>query len=153
MYRLKQNEVVHTLPTIGFTMETISFGDLEFCVWDLGGQDKIRPLWRHYFTGANGLIFVVDSADKGSFNVAKSEFHQIIHAHELKGVPILVLANKQDLETAVSPQELSQFLELNLLDPNKCHIEGTCALTGKGLVEGITWLSDAVTGKIKPKKV
>ena len=77
LYRLKKNEVVHTIATVGFTLETVHFGDLEFCVWDLGGQDKIRPLWRHYFEGVQGVIFVVDASDRSLFNTAKKEFHQI----------------------------------------------------------------------------
>jgi small GTP-binding protein len=71
LYRLKKNEVVHTIATVGFTMEVVHFGELEFCVWDLGGQDKIRPLWRHYFESAQGVIFVVDASDRSQFSTAK----------------------------------------------------------------------------------
>jgi small GTP-binding protein len=147
LYRLKKNEVVHTIATVGFTMEVVHFGDLEFCVWDLGGQDKIRPLWRHYFEGAQGVIFVVDASDRSQFGVAKQEFHQIAQAPQLKGAPILVFANKQDIEGAVTVDELSSVLECQVLDSKRYHLEASCALTGVGLVEGMNWLSGAVTGK------
>lgn len=63
LYKLKLGEIVTTIPTIGFNVETVEYKNISFTVWDVGGQDKIRPLWRHYFTNTDGLIFVVDSND------------------------------------------------------------------------------------------
>ena len=57
-------EIVTTIPTIGFNVETVEYKNISFTVWDVGGQDKIRPLWRHYFANTQGLIFVVDSDDR-----------------------------------------------------------------------------------------
>ena len=57
-------EIVTTIPTIGFNVETVEYKNISFTVWDVGGQDKIRPLWRHYFANTQGLIFVVDSNDR-----------------------------------------------------------------------------------------
>jgi len=147
LYRLKKHQVVHTIATVGFTLETVHFGDLEFCVWDLGGQDKIRPLWRHYFTGVQGVIFVVDASDRTQFQTAKQEFHQIAQAPQLKACPILVFANKQDVEGAVGADDLAATLELRVLNAERWHIEASCALTGVGLVEGMNWLSEVVTKK------
>ena len=48
----------------GFNVETVEYKNISFTVWDVGGQDKIRPLWRHYFQNTQGLIFVVDSNDR-----------------------------------------------------------------------------------------
>uniref|UniRef100_A0A672G588 ADP-ribosylation factor 4 n=1 Tax=Salarias fasciatus TaxID=181472 RepID=A0A672G588_SALFA len=64
LYKLKLGEVVTTIPTIGFNVETVEYKNICFTVWDVGGQDKIRPLWRHYFQNTQGLIFVVDSNDR-----------------------------------------------------------------------------------------
>lgn len=66
-------------------------------VWDVGGQDKIRNLWRHYYTGTQGLIFVVDSQDRDRIDEAKQELHRIISDREMKDCLLLVFANKQDL--------------------------------------------------------
>lgn len=49
LYKLKLGEIVTTIPTIGFNVETVEYKNICFTVWDVGGQDKIRPLWRHYF--------------------------------------------------------------------------------------------------------
>jgi len=64
LYKLKLGEIVTTIPTIGFNVETVEYKNISFTVWDVGGQDKIRPLWRHYFQNTQGLIFVVDSNDR-----------------------------------------------------------------------------------------
>jgi len=147
LYRLQKNEFVSTIATVGFALETIHFGELEFCVWDLGGQDKIRPLWRHYFEGATGIIFVVDSSDRRSFGVAKQEFHQIVQAPPLRNCPILIFANKQDVEGAATAEEVAAALEVHVLEKRRYHLQGSVALTGEGLTDGMTWLSEAVTAK------
>lgn len=66
-------------------------------VQDVGGQDKIRPLWRHYYTGTQGLVFVVDSQDRDRIDEARQELHKILNDREMKDCLLLVFANKQDL--------------------------------------------------------
>jgi ADP-ribosylation factor 6 len=72
-------------------------------VQDVGGQDKIRPLWRHYYTGSEGLIFVVDSADRDRIDEARQELHRIIGDREMRNALLLVFANKQDLPGGIPP--------------------------------------------------
>merc|ERR1711988_815542 len=60
LYKLKLGEIVTTIPTIGFNVETVEYKNISFTVWDVGGQDKIRPLSRHSFQNPQGLIFLVD---------------------------------------------------------------------------------------------
>jgi GTPase SAR1 family protein len=64
LYRLQAGEVVTTIPTIGFNVETVTYKNLKFQVWDLGGQTSIRPYWRCYYTNTDAIIYVVDSADR-----------------------------------------------------------------------------------------
>lgn len=78
-------------------METVTYKNVKFNVWDVGGQDKIRPLWRHYYTGTQGLVFVVDSQDRDRIDEAKQELHRILGDREMKECLLLVFANKQDL--------------------------------------------------------
>ena len=73
------------------------FSDLQ----DVGGQDKIRPLWRHYYMGTQGLIFVVDCADRDRIDEARQELHRIINDREMREAIILVFANKQDLQEGI----------------------------------------------------
>lgn len=75
----------------------MTYKNVKFNVWDVGGQDKIRPLWRHYYTGTQGLVFVVDSQDRERIDEAKQELHRILSDREMKECLLLVFANKQDL--------------------------------------------------------
>jgi len=88
---------VTTIPTVGFNVETVTYKNTKFNVWDVGGQDKIRPLWRHYFSGTQGLIFVVDSNDRDRMDEARKELERIIQDREMKDALLLVFANKQDV--------------------------------------------------------
>ncbi|XP_053634296.1 ADP-ribosylation factor 6 isoform X1 [Cherax quadricarinatus] len=97
LYKLKLGHSVTTIPTVGFNVETVAYKNVKFNVWDVGGQDKIRPLWRHYYTGTQGLIFVVDCADRDRVDEARQELHRIINDREMRDAIILVFANKQDL--------------------------------------------------------
>ena len=84
LYKLKLNELVQTIPTIGFNVETVEYKNLRFTIWDVGGQEKIRNLWKHYYTNTNALIFVVDSNDKKRIDIAAKELHFMMNAEELK---------------------------------------------------------------------
>lgn len=86
-----------SIQTVGFNVETVTYKNVKFNVWDVGGQDKIRPLWRHYYTGTQGLVFVVDSQDRDRIDEAKQELHRILSDREMKECLLLVFANKQDL--------------------------------------------------------
>lgn len=78
LYKLKLGEIVTTIPTIGFNVETVEYKNICFTVWDVGGQDKIRPLWRHYFQNTQGLIFVVDSNDRERIGEAEKELQNMV---------------------------------------------------------------------------
>ena len=68
---------------------------MSFTVWDVGGQDKIRPLWRHYYQGTNGLIYVVDSNDRDRIEDAREELNKMLNEDEMRDAVLLVFANKQ----------------------------------------------------------
>merc|ERR1712146_861464 len=79
---------------------------------DVGGQDKIRPLWRHYYQNTQGLIFVVDSNDRDRVDDAKEELHRMLNEDELRDAVVLVFANKQDLPQAMPAAEVTDKLGL-----------------------------------------
>ncbi|KAK9497840.1 hypothetical protein O3M35_003755 [Rhynocoris fuscipes] len=141
LYKLKLGEIVTTIPTIGFNVETVEYKNICFTVWDVGGQGKIRPLWRHYFQNTQGLIFVVDSNDRDRIHEAERELQNMLLEDELRDAVLLVFANKQDLPNAMPPLELTEKLGLKQLK-NKWNIQSTCATQGQGLFEGLDWLSD-----------
>jgi len=141
LYKLKLGEVVTTIPTIGFNVETVEYKNISFTVWDVGGQDKIRPLWRHYFTNTQGLIFVVDSNDKERIEEAASELNKMVNEDELKDAVILVFANKQDLPNAFNVSDLTEKLGLSNYRGRKWYVQSAVATQGNGLYEGLDWLS------------
>merc|ERR1711975_197332 len=113
LYKLKLGEIVTTIPTIGFNVETVEYKNICFTVWDVGGQDKIRRLWRHYYQNTQGIIFVVDSNDRDRVEDAKEELLKLLREDELKSAAVLVLANKQDLPNAMSTADIAQKLDLH----------------------------------------
>jgi len=146
LYKLKLGEIVTTIPTIGFNVETVEYRNISFTVWDVGGQDKIRPLWRHYYQNTQGLIYVVDSSDAERVSEAQEELHKMLQEDELRDAIVLVFANKQDLPNALSVTELTSKLGLNQLR-RKWYVQAACATQGTGLYEGLDWLSNELSNK------
>jgi small GTP-binding protein len=98
---------VHTIPTIGFNTEEIQFRNIKFCMWDVGGQERIRALWKHYYHGTNAVIFMVDSCDDADrLAEARAELNNMMGDDELRDVCVLVFANKQDLPNALPAQKV-----------------------------------------------
>jgi len=150
LYKLKLNQDVTTIPTVGFNVESVTYKNVKFNVWDVGGQDKIRPLWRHYYSGTQGLIFVIDSSDTARMDEARSELHKIIGDREMKDALLLVFANKQDINGHLSPEEVTNALQLNQLRDRLWYVVPSVATQGTGIFEGLAWLSNNV--KSQPMK-
>merc|ERR1712129_485423 len=149
LYRLKLGEVVTTIPTIGFNVETVEYRNLSFTVWDVGGQDRIRPLWRHYFQGTNALIYVVDSNDRDRSEDAREELTKMLNEDEMRDAVLLVFANKQDLPNAMTAAEVTEKLGLQEMRNRQWYIQSACATTGDGLYEGLDWLSRTLSSAKK----
>ena len=149
LYKFKLGEVVTTIPTIGFNVETVEYKNISFTMWDVGGQDRIRPLWRHYFQGTNGLIFVVDSNDRDRAEDAREELHKMLNEEEMREAVVLVFANKQDLPNSMPAAEITEKLGLSALRNRQWFIQSACATTGDGLYEGIDWMSRALSARKK----
>merc|ERR1719287_363563 len=135
LYKLKLGEVVTTIPTIGFNVETVAYKNINFTVWDVGGQDKIRKLWRYYYQGVQGVIFVVDSNDRDRIDEAREELDKLTSEDELRDAKVLVFANKQDLPQAMPATEVIEKLGLQTMRNRQWYVQSTCATEGKGLYE------------------
>ena len=149
LYALKLGEVVTTIPTIGFNVETIKYHNINFTAWDVGGRDKIRALWRHYYANTSGIIFVVDSNDIERMDEACEHLHKLTDEDELRDLPILIYANKQDLPNAASTEVLKEKLKLSKFDQRKVkwHIQPASAVRQEGLDAGLKWLANACQSK------
>jgi ADP-ribosylation factor protein 1 len=149
LYKLKLGEVVTTIPTIGFNVETVQYKFISFTVWDVGGRDKMRPLYRHYYQGTDALIYVVDSNDRYRIEDAREELMKMLNEDEMRETALLVFANKQDLPNAMTAAEVTEGLGLHSLRNRQWFIQASCAEVGDGLYEGLDWLSRTLSSSKK----
>ncbi|KAH7100437.1 ADP-ribosylation factor 3 [Auriculariales sp. MPI-PUGE-AT-0066] len=164
LYKLKLGEVVTTIPTIGFNVETVSYKNICFTVWDVGGQHTIRPLWKHYYQNSQGVIFVVDSNDTDRIQEVADTLHDVLQYDDLRDAAVLILANKMDLPHVIPPAVLIEklrlhqvrqkwFMQVRSASPlarqmiQPFFIQAACATSGEGLYEGLDWMAKAVKGK------
>lgn len=149
LYRLKYGQYTNTVPTIGFNCEKVKTKlGKSFSIWDVGGQDKTRPLWRSYTRCTDAIIFVVDSSDSDRFEEAKLELLKIAKLTERYSVPILVLANKQDLPRAQDLTKLEKELGVKDLGRNvSWSVKSCCGVTGEGLEEAFLSLQELIVKK------
>jgi len=143
LYKLQCGEVISTIPTIGFNVETVTYKNIKFQVWDLGGQTSLRPYWRCYFANTNAIIYVVDSADSERLGISKDELMSMLEEEELKDTCLLVFANKQDIPGALTDAQVSEALGLSSLH-RPWAIFKTSAVKGVGLYEGLDWLVNTI---------
>ena len=142
LFKLKQNEFVQTIPTIGFNVESLEYKNVKFTVWDVGGQPKLRPLWKHYYLNTQAVVFVIDSSNQERLDEAQNELVKLIAEKELRDAFILILLNKQDLENCITIEEITDKFSLyKLCCGRSWHIQACDAREGTGLTNGLDWLS------------
>jgi ADP-ribosylation factor protein 1 len=145
LYKLKLGEVVTTIPTIGFNVETIDFKNISFTAWDVGGRGNMRALVRHYYQNTQAIILVVDSNDRDRIDDVREFLQSVLNEDELRDTILLVFANKQDLPNAMSAAEVTERLGLHRVRNRQWYIQATCASSGDGLFEGLDWLSSVLS--------
>ena len=133
LYQMKMAELVKTIPTIGFNVEQLDYKGLRFTIWDVGGQDKIRMLWKHYYQNSDGIIFVVDSNDKERFETVRETLLLCLNEEELKEAALLIFANKQDINGAAAPNELTKILEMEKIHNRQGLVQEFLQLVDKDL--------------------
>ena len=157
--KLKIGEPQLAATTIGFTVQTIEYKNTIFTAWTVGTGARVRPLWLHFTEGTDAVIFVVDANDSarlvdpydpaGLYH-ARGEMEYVLDGKPgLRGVPLLVLANKQDLPGALPAEAVAERLGFDLAPAaagasRAAHpwcVQGTCAANGEGLFDSLDWLS------------
>ncbi|NXV28931.1 AR13B protein, partial [Rissa tridactyla] len=136
-------------PTVGFSKIDLKQGRFEVTIFDLGGGKRIRNIWRNYYAESYGVIFVVDSSDVARMEETKQAMIEVLNSPKISGKPVLVLANKQDREGALSEADVIESLSLEkLVNEHKClcQIEPCSAVMGcgkkidKSIKKGLFWL-------------
>lgn len=123
LYKLHLGEVVSTYPTIGSNVEEVTYRNMRFQVWDLGGQEMLRQTWKTYFINTSALIMVIDSADVTRLDLARKELHAVLDTDDLRDSCVLIFANKQDLKDSLTPAEISEALSLHSIRNHDWHIQ------------------------------
>ena len=135
-------------PTLGFNIKTLEYKSYKLNIWDVGGQKSLRSYWKNYYESTDGLIWVVDSADKWRLEDCKKELHGLLQEERLVGATLLVFANKQDISGSLSSDEIKQILDLDSIKSHHWQIIGCSAVTGARLLDGIDWLINDIASRI-----
>ncbi|KAM7086544.1 ADP-ribosylation factor-like protein 2 isoform 1-T1 [Molossus nigricans] len=135
-------------PTLGFNIKTLEHRGFKLNIWDVGGQKSLRSYWRNYFESTDGLIWVVDSADRQRMQDCQRELQSLLVEERLAGATLLIFANKQDLPGALSSNAIREALELDSIRSHHWCIQGCSAVTGDNLLLGIDWLLDDISSRI-----
>eukprot|EP00741_Cyanophora_paradoxa_P022150 tig00021435_g21382.t1 len=162
LYRLKLDKAISTIPTVGYNtnvcgrlpagrcaVESVQFKNIQFDIWDLGGQQRLRDLWKHYYKEADGVIFVVDSHDQARMDEAIRELNAVVANPQTSRAVLLVMANKQDLPEAQPVAEIERLLAPSLPKTRPYLVLGTSVVSGQGVNEGLEWLASSVRKRVK----
>jgi len=131
LYKLHLGEVIMSQPTVGSNVEQVTYKNLQFEIWDLGGQANLRPSWATYYRSTDAVILVVDSTDRARMGILKSELFTLLEHEDLSSACLLVFANKQDLKDAMTVAELTEALSLHSIKRQDWHIQACTAMTGE----------------------
>ncbi|XRB00170.1 ADP-ribosylation factor-like protein 13B [Pycnococcus provasolii] len=133
-------------PTMGFQKASVTTGRFHVDVYDLGGGKRIRGIWKEYTAEVHGTVFVVDAANKDRFDEAREVLHATLKDDYMSGKPLLIFANKQDLEGAASSAALAEALKLPSVADVRFHVVECSAkgATDPNIAQGLKWLLGAV---------
>ncbi|KAH9494757.1 Arf GTPase arf1 [Bulinus truncatus] len=140
LFKASQSDYVagSAISTLGFNVEKVKVAhNVRFTIWDVGGQEKLRPFWKNYFEDTDGILFVLDSQNEARLAEVKHTLFNILNNPLLSAVPVVILANKQDLTGAMDISELVDRLELTNIKDRRWLIQGTSAFTGAGVWESL----------------
>ncbi|XP_051943282.1 ADP-ribosylation factor-like protein 14 [Hippocampus zosterae] len=149
LYKMKHDRLVGTVPTVGFNVEMFDVKrkkkNFALTVWDVGGQAEMRRHWRSFHQDTAAVVFVVDSADRARAPEAKRELERTLRSEQLRGSPLAVLANKQDVDGAMTVMEIMDEFNLRRICGNRdWFIQPCSASVGFGLAEALTRIGHMV---------
>ncbi|KAK0416740.1 hypothetical protein QR680_012655 [Steinernema hermaphroditum] len=145
LYQFLTGEVVHTSPTIGSNVEEVVWRNIHFLMWDIGGQESLRTSWSSYYSHTQFLIVVIDSTDRARLGTMKQQFYSMLTREDLTKAAVLIFANKQDVDGAMTAAEISEELNLTSIKSHRWQIQPCCALSGEGVEKGLEWIASNIS--------
>ena len=147
--RLLDEDVNEVSPTVGFNIKTIDYkGEYTITFWDIGGQSSIRSYWSNYYAQTDGIIWVLDSTDVARIGECASTLDHILQQEQLAGASVLIFANKQDVEGAMSQRAIQQYLHLEESINRHWFIASCSAKTGDGVADGFDLLVQDIASRV-----
>lgn len=146
LYALQLKRFVETQPTIGGNVEEVQYKNLNFLMWDLGGQQQLREAWSMYYAKTDAVILVVDSTEPERFSTVRDELIKMLGHPDLANAPVLIFANKQDLSGALRAEEVVASIGVPEVAGHErpWTVMPCSALTQQGLAEGMAWIAERV---------
>ncbi|PNH05257.1 ADP-ribosylation factor-related protein 1 [Tetrabaena socialis] len=132
------------LPTVGLNVGRIEAHNHNVIFWDLGGQSGLRSIWDKYYNEAHAVVYVVDAAARPRFDESRGALDRVMENRELGGAPLLIMANKQDLEGAASALEMGQVMGVERMEGRQFKVLPVSAYTGQGLKDAVEWLVETI---------
>lgn len=138
---LAHGEPVETVPTIGLNVKVFKKGNVNMKCWDIGGQQQYRSEWSRYTRGCDAVLYVVDAAAPQKMATAKKELHKLLDDGSIGSTPLLVLANKIDIQPHVGEAELIERLQLNYVVETPWMVLPISALHVTNIDQVVEWLT------------
>jgi ADP-ribosylation factor-like protein 8 len=138
---LAHGQAVETVPTIGLNVKVFKKGKVNMKCWDIGGQEQYRSEWSRYTKGCDVVLYVVDAAAPQKLATAKKELHKLLDDGSIGSTPMLVLANKIDLQPHVGEAELIEKLQLNYVMETPWMVLPISALKCTNIDQVVEWLT------------
>ncbi|KAK8801692.1 hypothetical protein WA538_005528 [Blastocystis sp. DL] len=141
LYSLCNKDTKSIAPTTGFNLEMVQMKKFKFDIWDVGGQEQGRILWRHYYTGTDCVIYVIDGADRSRFDESKHELERMLLDDQLKSAIWLFVVNKQDVPGCAHAEEVEGIFGLpKLMEGRRYKIMDTVAKKNVCITDGMAWI-------------
>ena len=140
LYQMKIGKLIESIRTIDYNYKVIDYKGLNITFLDYYDHFRVKL----FYEISDGIIFVVDSNEKETFEIARDILLECLNDERLKDAAFLIFANKQDLNGAISPNELTKILEIEKIKNRKLFVQGSSAVSGQGIKEGLDWLTDTL---------
>ncbi|KAF9379239.1 ADP-ribosylation factor protein 3, partial [Podila verticillata] len=129
-------------PTVGLNIGRIDIGGARINFQDLGGQTDLQSIWERYYRECHAIVFVVDSSDPERIEECRDALEKVIMDDTVEGIPVLMLANKQDVPTALKLESIKEIFNkiAERLGARDSRVLPISALEGNGVKDAVDWL-------------
>jgi len=133
----------------GIIIQTIKYKECNIAIWTYKNHSRLKPAMKNIYSNVDGIIYAVDSSDRDRIEDAAEDLKKFLALDEFKNCVILVMANKQDLNGALTPVEVTEKMGMGQLKGRTWLVQGTSCIIGKGIKEGLEWIISEILKKNK----